>query len=41
MQPLLLYWLAAQQQTSTSRRKKFDLFNLKFDPEFHEFGLAF
>ena len=29
-QPTLLYWFPAQQQTTTSRRQKFDLFSSKF-----------
>ena len=36
MQPILIYWFAAQQQTSTSRRQKFDLFYPKFSSKFNE-----
>ena len=39
MQVVSLYWFAAQQQTSTSRRQKFDLFDLKFSTEFSELSL--
>ena len=37
----MLYWFAAQQQTSRSRRQKFDLFYLKFSAEFNELSLKF
>ena len=35
----LLYWFAAQQQTSTFKRQKFGLFYLKFSAEFNELTL--
>ena len=38
---ILLYWFAAQQQTSTSRRQKFDLFDPKFSSEFNKLILTF
>ena len=38
-QPNSLYWFAAEQQTSTSRRQKFDLFYPKFTSEFNERSL--
>ena len=40
-QPISLYWFAAQQQTSTSRRQKFDLFYSKLVSEFNELSLKF
>ena len=36
MQPISRYWFATQQQTSTSRQQKFDLFYPKFSSEFNE-----
>ena len=41
MQAILLYWFAAQQQTSTLRRQKIGLFYLKFNAEFNELSLFF
>ena len=41
MQAISLYWFAAQQQTSTSRRQKNDLFDPKFSAEFNELSLKF
>ena len=41
LQPISLYWFAAQQQTSTSRQQKFDLFYPTFNPEFNELSLTF
>ena len=41
MQAILQYWFAAQQQASTFRRQKFDLFYLKFSAEFNELSLSF
>ena len=40
-QPIFLHWFVAQQQTSTSRRQKFDLFYTEFSPEFNELSLMF
>ena len=40
-QVVSLYWFAAQHQTSTSRRQKFDLLDLKFSTEFNELSLKF
>ena len=40
-QAISLYWFAAQQQISTSRRQKFDVFYSKFSAEFNEFSLKF
>ena len=37
----MLYWFAAQQQTSTSRPQKFDLFYPKFSPDLNEVSRAF
>ena len=36
MQAILLYWFAAQQQTSTFRWQKIGLFDTKFSADFHE-----
>ena len=36
MQAILLYWFAAQQQTSTLRRQKISLFDAKFSADFNE-----
>ena len=36
MQAILMYWFAAQQQTSKFRLQKFELFYLKFSSEFNE-----
>ena len=41
MHALSLYWLAAQQQTSTFRRQKFDFLHSKFSAEFTELSLRF
>ena len=38
-QPIQLYWFAAQQQTSTYRLKKSDLFYPRFSSEFNELRL--
>ena len=35
----MLYWFAAQQQTSTSGRPKFDFFYPKVSAEFNELSL--
>ena len=35
LQPILMYWFATQEQTSTSRRQKGDLFYPKFSREFN------
>ena len=40
-QGISLYWFAAQQQTSTYRRQKFDLFYQEFSAEFNKFSLKF
>ena len=40
-QSFSLYWFAAQQQTSTCRRQKFDLSYPEFSPEFNERSLTF
>ena len=40
-QRISLYWFASQQQTSTSRRQKSDLFYRKLYPEFNELSLVF
>ena len=37
----MLYWFAAQQQTSTSRPQKLDLFYPKFSAEFNKLSLKF
>ena len=37
----MLYWFAAQQQTSTSTRQKFDLFYPKLSPDLNEVSRAF
>ena len=37
----MLYWFAAQQQTSIPRPQKFDLLYSKFSPDFNEFSPAF
>ena len=39
MQAILCYWFAAQQQTSTFRRQKFNLFYVEFSAEFNENSL--
>ena len=36
MKVILLYWFAAQEQTSTFKRQKFVLFYLEFNAEFNE-----
>ena len=41
MQTILLYWFPAQQQTSTLRRQKIDLFYVKLNAEFNEVSLFF
>ena len=41
MQAILLYWFAAQQQTSILRWQKIDLFYVKFNAEFNEVSLFF
>ena len=41
MQTILLYWFPAQQQTSTLRRQKIDLFYVKLNAEFNEVSLCF
>ena len=41
MQAMLLYWFAAQQQTSILRWQKIDLFYVKFNAEFNEVSLFF
>ena len=41
MQAILLNWLAAQHQTSTSRLQKLDLFYPKFSAKFNELSLTF
>ena len=41
MQPILLYWFAAQQQTSTLKLQKFGLFYVKFIAEFNELNVFF
>ena len=41
MQPISLYWFAAQQQTSTLRGQKCDLFYVKFSAKFNELSLFF
>ena len=40
-QVILRFWFAAQQQISTSRRQKFDLFYPKFSEEFNDLSLKF
>ena len=39
--PISMYWFAAEQQTSRSRRQKLDLFYPKFSPELDDFALTF
>ena len=39
-QPISLFWFAAQQQTTASRRQKFDLFYPEFSSEFKELTLT-
>ena len=41
MQTISLYWFLAQQQTSTLRRQKIDLFYVKLNAEFNEVSLFF
>ena len=41
MPPILLYWFAAQQQTSTLRLQKYGFFYVKFSTEYNGFGLFF
>ena len=41
MQPIFLHWFATQQQTSTSKQRKFDLFYPKFSPDLNEVSQAF
>ena len=41
MQAILLYWFAAQQQTSTPARQKFGFFYAKFNAEFNEISVFF
>ena len=41
MQAVLLYWFAAQQQTSTSAQQKFGWFYLKFSAKLNEPSLKF
>ena len=41
MQAILLYWFAAQQQTSTLTRLKFGFFSAKFSAEFNEISFFF
>ena len=41
MQPILLYWFAAQQQTSILRLQTFGLFLVKFSAEFNTLKLVF
>ena len=38
---ILLYWFAAQQQTSRYRPKKFDLIYVKISAEFNELIFKF
>ena len=40
-QAILLYWFAAQQQTSTLGWQKFAFFYAKFSAEFNEISLFF
>ena len=39
MQTILLYWFAAQQQTSTFKQQNFGLFYLKFSAELNKLNL--
>ena len=41
MQAILLYWLVAQQQTSTLRQQKIGLFDAKFSADFNDFSIFF
>ena len=41
IQAILLYWFAAQQQTSTLRRQKIGLLYVKFHAEFNELSFFF
>ena len=41
MHAILLYWFAAQQQTSTSRQQKIGWFDVKFSAKSNEFDLFF
>ena len=41
MQAILLLWFAAQQQASTLRRQKINLFYVKFSVQFDELNLSF
>ena len=41
MHAILLYWFAAQQQTSTSRRQKIGWFDVKFSAKSNKFDLFF
>ena len=41
MQPFSLYWFAAQQQTTTSGKQKFDFCYQKLDPELIQFSTTF
>ena len=41
MRAILLYWFAAQQQTSTLTWQKFGFFYAKFSAEFNEISLFF
>ena len=41
MQANLLYWFAAQRQTSTSIRQKVHLFYVKFSAKFNKLSLFF
>ena len=41
MQAISLYWLVAQQQTSTLRQQKIGLFNAKFSADFNDFSFFF
>ena len=40
-QLISVYWFAGQQQTSTRRTQKIDLYYQRFIPEFNELGLSF
>ena len=41
MQPILLYWFDAQQQTSLSTRQKLDLTYPNFSSEFNKLSFFF
>ena len=41
MEAILLYWFAAQQQTSTLTRQKFGFLYTKVNAEFNEISLFF